>query len=45
MIVSSKEENMKALDIEWVELLLEAKYLGLTHEEVREFILHNSKTN
>ncbi|WP_081734191.1 anti-repressor SinI family protein [Halalkalibacter akibai] len=45
MIVSSKEENMKAMDLEWVELLLEAKQLGLTPEEVKEFILHTKKAN
>ncbi|MFC0560088.1 anti-repressor SinI family protein [Halalkalibacter alkalisediminis] len=37
-----KEENTKALDLEWIELFIEAKDMGLPPEEIREFLLHTS---
>lgn len=36
MIISEKKEEL--LDEEWVELILEAKALGLTLEAVKEFL-------
>ncbi|WP_309121681.1 anti-repressor SinI family protein [Paenibacillus sp.] len=32
------EEAMKRLDAEWLELILMAKRMGLTIEEIREFL-------
>ena len=32
------------LDLEWIDLLLEAKRLGITDEEIREFLQESTKT-
>lgn len=41
--MNNKElEEQQILDIEWVELILEAKKLGLTADEILHF-LHNSE--
>lgn len=40
MIISAKKERV--IDEEWLELILAAKKLGLTIEEVREF-LHSGR--
>ncbi|URM32341.1 anti-repressor SinI family protein [Cytobacillus firmus] len=38
------EQNVKidGIDLEWLQLIMEAKNLGLQKEEVREF-LHNNR--
>lgn len=38
------EQNVKVegIDLEWLELIMEAKNLGLQKEEIREF-LHNNR--
>lgn len=38
------EQNVKieGIDLEWLQLIMEAKNLGLQKEEIREF-LHNNK--
>jgi hypothetical protein len=33
--------DVKELDIEWVELILEAKNLGISYEEIKEYINSN----
>ncbi|MCS0824396.1 anti-repressor SinI family protein [Cytobacillus firmus] len=39
------EQNVKIeeIDLEWMQLIMEAKNLGLQKEEIREF-LHNNRT-
>lgn len=39
-----KEQNVKIeeIDLEWLQLIMEAKNLGLQKEEIREF-LHNNR--
>ncbi|WP_113883118.1 MULTISPECIES: anti-repressor SinI family protein [Cytobacillus] len=40
------EQNVKVegIDLEWLQLIMEAKNLGLQREEIREF-LHNNRAN
>lgn len=33
-----KREKNKAFDIEWIQLILEAKNLGITKEEIQTFL-------
>lgn len=33
------------LDQEWVDLILEAKHLGLTIEDIKEFLKENTDSN
>ncbi|MED3573723.1 anti-repressor SinI family protein [Cytobacillus praedii] len=40
-----KKVQYKELDKEWIALILQAKQLGLTTEEVRVFILGKNKKN
>ncbi|ARK30468.1 DNA-binding anti-repressor SinI [Halalkalibacter krulwichiae] len=41
MIFSPEDERKSSLDLEWLQLLLEAKRIGLTPKEVRDFIMLN----
>lgn len=41
MVIEVKE-NIEGLDIEWMELIKEAKKLGIKKEEIREFLSKNS---
>lgn len=34
-------DNKQELDQEWIELIKEAKNLGLSLEEIRDFLYHN----
>lgn len=34
---------IKDMDVEWLELILEAKKMGITIEEVREFLYRNGR--
>lgn len=40
-IVIKTEIIHKDIDIEWMELILEAKNIGMTTEEVREYLIQN----
>ena len=42
-IVVSTTEQLQELDDEWVALILTAKRVGMTPEEVREFLFNNNK--
>ena len=39
--VDDNNENSHSVDCEWVRLLVEAKALGITKEEIREFLQIN----
>lgn len=39
MEVNKVDENNHSVDYEWVSLLVEAKKLGITKEEIRKFLL------
>ena len=39
--VDDNNENSHSVDCEWVRLLAEAKELGITKEEIREFLQIN----
>ena len=39
--VDDTNENSHSVDCEWVRLLAEAKALGITKEEIREFLQIN----
>jgi antagonist of SinR len=41
MVIEVKE-NIEGLDIEWMELIKEAKKLGIKKEEIREFLSKNA---
>lgn len=36
------KDSLKGLDTEWLELILEARKLGLEIEEIREFLKNHS---
>jgi DNA-binding transcriptional MerR regulator len=42
MSVVTIEKMEKELDNEWLELILEARDLGLTVKEIKEFLVQNS---
>lgn len=44
MIKSAKEMNDESLDLEWIELMKTAIKIGLTVEEVHEFLMENRKS-
>ncbi|WP_120191009.1 anti-repressor SinI family protein [Ammoniphilus oxalaticus] len=35
-----KEKDKDMLDQEWVNLILEAKEIGISKEEIRDFLIH-----
>ena len=43
--MSSVEEQETSLDVEWKKLMEEARSIGLTVEEVRDFIQGQQKQN
>lgn len=43
--MSSVEEQETSLDVEWKKLMEEARNIGLTVEEVRDFIQGKQKQN
>ena len=43
--MSSVEEQETSLDVEWKKLMEEARNIGLTVEEVRDFIQNQQKQN
>jgi DNA-binding transcriptional MerR regulator len=42
MSVVITEKTEKELDNEWLELIIEARDLGMTVEEIKEFLVQNS---
>lgn len=41
-ILTEQNVKVKGIDLEWLQLIMEAKNLGLQKEEIREF-LHNNR--
>lgn len=41
MVIETKD-GLEGLDTEWLELILEARKLGLEKEEIREFLENHS---
>ena len=39
-IVKNQEQEPDSIDVEWLELCLEAKKMGLTVDEVRDFFVN-----
>lgn len=42
-ILTEQNVKIEEIDLEWMQLIMEAKNLGLQKEEIREF-LHNNRT-
>ncbi|TWI58131.1 anti-repressor SinI family protein [Halalkalibacter nanhaiisediminis] len=41
MIAPQSQEDTKIIDCEWAKLMMEAKDIGLTPDEIREFLNEN----